>query len=112
MGRVQVSLAHSLALDNKNASLTSMLCRRAKALQATTEYSFRWPYHWEAIHEVEAEASDSSVSIPHLIFRVVNHTDCHESLARGEVIAIAAYMEWRLKQRVLWEHYYCPVSTA
>ncbi|KAL4962584.1 uncharacterized protein BDV14DRAFT_178263 [Aspergillus stella-maris] len=75
----------------------------------TFETSFCAPYKWEAYHAAQAKVAGSSV--PHLRSDIVNYVDLdpQESLARGEVMAIAAYMEWRSKQRAHWEHYYFPI---
>ncbi|KAL4797717.1 hypothetical protein BDV19DRAFT_358561 [Aspergillus venezuelensis] len=75
----------------------------------TFEDSLCAPYKWEAYHAAQAKLAGSSV--PHLRSDIVNYVDLdpQESLTRGEVLAIAAYMEWRSKQRAHWEHYYFPI---
>ncbi|KAL4945679.1 hypothetical protein BDV06DRAFT_219072 [Aspergillus oleicola] len=85
-------------------------CKKSKALRRVTEYSFKRPYRWAAIDEAEVGETDQSVSHPHLISRVMNHTHAQDSLSRGEVMAIAAYMEWRSKHLIFFDNYYFPIQ--
>ncbi|KAL4860658.1 hypothetical protein BDV12DRAFT_204818 [Aspergillus spectabilis] len=76
-----------------------------KFSRPTVGYVPRHPYAWTANCGLQVD----NIQLPHFSFRLVNYTKPQETLARGELLAITAYMEWRAKQPEYVERYYLPV---
>ncbi|KAI9373419.1 hypothetical protein BJX61DRAFT_382554 [Aspergillus egyptiacus] len=65
----------------------------------------RHPYDWNAYYEFEIP----SILFPHMICKLQNDTEPDERISHGEVLTIAAYMEWRLRNLKYSVDYYVPM---